>query len=96
MRVLKVYPSANRLPENTLRLYVHFSGVVARGGVYSRFKLVRDDGKAVLRPFVELDEELWSEDGLRLTLLFDPGRVKRGQTPSGMTEALLARLTLTR
>jgi hypothetical protein len=79
--VLHVYPSANRLPENTLRLYVHFSGQVVRGDVYKRFKLVRDDGKQILSPFLELDEELWSADGLRLTLLFDPSRVKRGLVP---------------
>ena len=79
--VLAVFPSANRLPENTLRFYVHFSGPVARGDVYKHFKLVRDDGEQVLRPFLELDEELWSADGSRLTLLFDPGRVKRGLVP---------------
>jgi hypothetical protein len=81
VRVVNVFPSANRLPENTLRVYVHFSGPVTRGDVYARVKLVRDDGKAVLRPFVELDEELWSADGTRLTLIFDPGRVKRGLSP---------------
>src|SRR5206468_7955185 len=42
-----VYPSANRLPENTLRLYIHFTGAVARGDVYRHFKLVRDDGVEV-------------------------------------------------
>jgi hypothetical protein len=81
VRVLGIDPSPNRLPENTLRVYVHFSGPVARGDVYRHFKLVRDDGKRVLRPFVELDEELWSNDGTRLTLIFDPGRVKRGLSP---------------
>jgi hypothetical protein len=79
--VRSVYPSTNRLPENTLRFYVHFSGPVARGDVYKHFKLVRDDGHVVFRPFLEIGEELWSEDGLRLTLLFDPGRVKRGLVP---------------
>ncbi len=81
VRIISVYPSANRLPENTLRMYIHFSGPVTRGDVYSRIRLIRDDGKEVVRPFVELDEELWSPDGLRLTLLFDPGRVKRGLSP---------------
>lgn len=80
-RVLSVYPSASVLPENTLRVYVHFSAPVKRGDVYSRVKLVRDDGQPVNRPFLELDEELWSADGLRLTYLFDPGRVKRGLVP---------------
>lgn len=81
VQVLSVFPSTNRLPENTLRFYIHFSGPVTRGDIYKHFKLVRDDGRAVLRPFLELDEELWSDDGLRLTLLFDPGRVKRGLVP---------------
>jgi hypothetical protein len=79
--VTAVYPSGNQLPENTLRFYVHFSGPVERGDVYRHFKIVRDDGTVVARPFFELEQELWSEDGLRLTLLFDPGRVKRGLAP---------------
>jgi hypothetical protein len=79
--VTAVYPSASRLPENTLRLYIHFSGPVERGSVYKHLKLVRDDAVEVKRPFLELEQELWSEDGLRLTLLFDPGRVKRGLVP---------------
>lgn len=79
--VTAVFPSANRLPENTLRVYVQFSAPVARGDVYKRVKLVRDDGKVIATPFLEIDEELWSADGTRLTLLFDPGRVKRGLVP---------------
>src|SRR5262245_48062787 len=60
-----VYPSGNRLPENALRWYVHFTGPVARGNVYRHFKLVRDDGVEVMSPFLELPEELWSPDGTR-------------------------------
>ena len=81
LAITAVYPSANHLPENTLRFYVHFSGEVARGNVYRHFKLVRDDGVEVKEPFLELDEELWSQDGRRLTLLFHPGRVKRELVP---------------
>ncbi len=79
--VAAVYPSANRLPENTLRLYVHFTGPVIRGNVYRHMKLVRDDGYEVKEPFLEIEEELWSADGNRLTVLFHPGRVKRGLVP---------------
>ena len=39
------------------------------------------DGKPVADPFLELDEELWSKDQKRFTLLFDPGRIKRGLRP---------------
>jgi hypothetical protein len=79
--VAAVFPSADRLPENTLRLYVQFSGRVRQGDIYRHVKLVRDDGKEVSHPFLEIDEELWSADGTRITLLFHPGRVKRGLKP---------------
>jgi hypothetical protein len=35
----------------------------------------------VKRAFLEIGEELWDGSGQRLTLLFDPGRVKKGLTP---------------
>jgi hypothetical protein len=79
--VAAVFPSAGVLPENTLRFYVQFTGPVSRADTYQRVKLVRDDGEVVAFPFLELDEQLWSPDGTRLTLLFDPGRVKRGLKP---------------
>lgn len=75
--IAAVYPSAARLPENTLRFYVHFSGQMTHGDIYRHVKLLRDDGTEVPRPFLEIDEELWSTDGLRVTLLFHPGRVKK-------------------
>ncbi len=79
--VVALYPSADRLPENTLRFYIQFSGPVARGDVYRHLRLVRDDGHEVVSPFLEIEEELWSTDGLRLTVLFHPGRVKQGLIP---------------
>ncbi len=79
--ITAVYPSGNRLPANTLRWYIQFSGPVARGDVYRHLKLVRDDGVEVKEPFLEIGEELWSSDGTRLTVLFHPGRVKRGLQP---------------
>jgi len=78
--VAQVYPVAEKLPENTLRLYVRFSAPMTRGGVYKHIKLLCG-GEEVAHPFLELDEELWSADGKRFTLLFDPGRVKRGLKP---------------
>jgi hypothetical protein len=79
--VTAVYPSADTLPENTLRLYFHFSAPMTRGGAYQYLKLVRSDGTVVERPFLELGEELWNPDLTRFTLLFDPGRIKQGLVP---------------
>lgn len=79
--IIAVFPSANVLPENAIRFYVHFSGPMSRGDIYRHFKLIRDDGRVVESPFLELDEELWAIDDNRITIFFHPGRVKRGLEP---------------
>jgi hypothetical protein len=81
-RVVSVWPSRELLPENLLRFYVSFSAPMSRGEAYNRIKLVdASTSKPVDAPFLELEEELWSPDGTRFTLLFDPGRIKRGLRP---------------
>jgi hypothetical protein len=79
--VTAVYPTAHVLPENLLRFYIHFSAPMSRGEAYRHIRLLDAVGKPVPDPFLELDEELWSNDGRRFTLLFDPGRIKRGLKP---------------
>jgi hypothetical protein len=79
--VTHVYPSSDRLPENQLRFYLHFSQPMARGEAYEHLKLLKENGEAVELPFLELGEELWDTSGKRLTLLIDPGRIKRGLKP---------------
>ncbi len=76
-----VYPSTNRLPENQLKFYLHFSAPMSRGEAYSRIHLLDKGGDPIDFPFLELNEELWDREGKRLTLLFDPGRIKRGLVP---------------
>ena len=79
--VVAVYPTSDVLPENQLKLYVQFSGPMSRGEAYRRVRVRADDGDLVERPFLELGEELWNPEMTRLTLLFDPGRIKRGLKP---------------
>ncbi len=80
--VVKVYPTRSILPENLLKLYVHFSAPMQRGQVYDHVSIVEvKSGETIELPFLELEQELWSRDGKRLTLLFDPGRIKRGLKP---------------
>jgi hypothetical protein len=80
--VTNVYPSSDVLPENVLRFYILFSAPMSRGEAYRRIKLLEEpSGKPVVAPFLELGEELWTTDGTRLTLLFDPGRLKQGLKP---------------
>jgi hypothetical protein len=80
--VLGAYPSTNVLPENELKLYIYFSAPMQRGDVWPKLHLLNQNGKPVELPFVELEQELWDRDQKRLTLLFDPGRIKRGVKPN--------------
>lgn len=76
--VARVYPSADVLPENHLKFYIHFSAPMARGSGYQHIALLDPSGVAVKVPFLELTEELWDPTGKRFTLFIDPGRIKRG------------------
>ena len=76
--VQRVYPSANVLPENQLKFYIHFSSAMARGFAYEHISLVDQSGARVEVPFLQLGEELWDPSARRFTLFFDPGRIKRG------------------
>ncbi len=79
--VVEVYPTGSVLPENLLRFYVQFSAPMSRGEAYACIHLLDETSQPVNDPFLELAEELWSNDGTRFTLLFDPGRIKRGLKP---------------
>jgi hypothetical protein len=76
-----VYPSGDELPANLLKFYIYFSAPMSRGDDYRHVRIVDAEGRAVPDAFLELPEELWDSSGRRLTILFDPGRIKRGLKP---------------
>jgi hypothetical protein len=80
-RLLRIDPIVDMLPENQLKFYLHFSAPMSRGEAYSRIHLEDLEGRPVDAPFLELGEELWDSSSRRLTLLLDPGRIKRGLKP---------------
>lgn len=77
-RVVAIYPTAEIVPENQLRTYIHFSAPMGLAGGVEHVRLLDESGLAVKDPFVPMNLELWNADRTRYTLLFDPGRVKRG------------------
>ena len=79
--ITDVYPTQDLLPENQLKFYVHFSAPMSRGEVYQRVHVLNEKGATIDLPFLELDQELWDARQQRITLLFDPGRIKRGLKP---------------
>lgn len=77
-KVLSIYPSAGELPENLLRFYIYFNTPMKKGQSLSHIQLSDSEGVIDSRAFMEFKYELWSSDWKRLTILFDPGRIKRG------------------
>ncbi|MCY4334253.1 MAG: hypothetical protein OXC60_06215 [Litoreibacter sp.] len=76
--VVAVYPSGDAIPENTLRFYVHFSAPMQPHLAEENIKLVDATGVEDIAAFMTFKQELWNADRTRLTLLMDPGRIKRG------------------
>jgi hypothetical protein len=88
-QVVSISPAARSIPANTLRLYVTFDHP-ARGVVSTRdLRLLDDAGRTIDGAFMDFGQDLWSPDGRRLTVLFDPGRVKRGVEGDGESAAPL-------
>jgi hypothetical protein len=81
-RVDHIYPSADVLPANILKLYIVFSAPMSRGEAWKHIRLLDHTGNAVKNAFLEIDQELWDPEARRLTVLFDPGRVKRDLAPN--------------
>ena len=77
-RVIAVHPALPQLPSNLLRLYVEFSAPMEPGSALTHVHLMDEAGREVTGAFLALEQELWDPARRRLTLLFDPGRVKRG------------------
>lgn len=81
-RVTGIYPTSNVVPVNLLKLYVCFSEPMSEGWGWRGIQLRREDtGEVVQDAFLHMEPELWDPDRRRLTVLLDPGRIKRGLLP---------------
>ena len=72
-----IYPSGDVLPENVLRFYLHFSVPMAPGRAVDFVQLRDESGRVDFAAFMAFKQELWNADRTRLTLLIDPGRIKK-------------------
>ena len=89
-RLLATYPSCDTVPSNLLKVYLQFSEPMQE---YRSSQFVRlfDDvtGDTVTNAFLDLQPELWNDDGTVLTLWIDPGRVKQDLIPNRSLGAVL-------
>jgi hypothetical protein len=79
--VERVYPTGDEIPANQLKFYIQFSAPMHPGEAWQNLRLLDSEGHAIDLAFLEIDQELWDRAGRRLTVLFDPGRIKRGVLP---------------
>ncbi|MEM1079376.1 MAG: hypothetical protein AAGI09_12685 [Pseudomonadota bacterium] len=75
---VEIYPTAQILPENLLRVYIYYPRAMATSAGLSDIRLLDADGTPMDGVFLPTRENLWSQDRRRLTVLMDPGRVKTG------------------
>jgi hypothetical protein len=87
--VERVHPTGDEIPANQLKFYVQFSAPMHPGDAWENLQLLDGNGKVIDLAFLEIDQELWDRDGRRLTVLFDPGRIKRGVLPRDEVGAAL-------
>ena len=89
--VTAIYPSGETLPENTLRFYIHFAVPMQPQVAFDYIELRDASGTPDDAAFMRFKQELWNADRTRLTVLMDPGRIKREvATNVALGPALLA------
>ena len=80
-KVLAIHPTAAVVPQNLLRVYVTFSEPMAERWSTRSITLRGEDDALLSGALLEVEPELWDRTRRRLTVLLDPGRLKRGLAP---------------
>jgi hypothetical protein len=80
--VIAVYPGSDTVPENLLKFYIRFSKPMQQGEALDHIRLVKNNEDTLSAVFLDLQPELWNNEGNMLTLWLDPGRIKRGLQPN--------------
>ncbi len=74
-------PRVDMVPANLLRFSVTFSSVMEEGSATGHVHLLDENGIPLLGTLLEMPPELWDREHRRLTVLVEPGRIKRGLQP---------------
>jgi len=80
--VVAVYPSADTVPENLLKIYFQFSAPMREGEALKHIALLDSQSDTVPGVFLDLQPELWNKERTVLTVWLDPGRIKRDLIPN--------------
>ncbi len=80
--VLAIYPTPDSLPENLLKIYLHFSRPMREGQSPKYVAILKNRTDTLPGVLLDLQPELWNADRTLLTLWLDPGRIKRDLQPN--------------
>ena len=80
--VKTIDPSVAEVPANLLRFAVTFSAAMDDGSAAGHVHLLDENGAELPGALLEMPPELWDRDRRRLTVLLEPGRIKRGLQPN--------------
>lgn len=80
--LLSIYPAKDTLPENLLKMHFRFSKPMREGYSIRHLTLIKNMTDTLKGTFLDLQPELWNEEGTLLTLWLDPGRIKRDLHPN--------------
>ncbi|MDF2442080.1 MAG: hypothetical protein JWR01_283 [Subtercola sp.] len=80
--VERIDPGAAEVPANLLRFSVTFSDAMEEGSAAGHLSLLGVDGVELPGVLLGMPPELWDRDRRRLTVLLEPGRIKRGLQPN--------------
>jgi hypothetical protein len=77
-----VYPTADTLPENVLKIHISFTKPMQEGESLKNILLIKNKSDTLRSVFLDLEPELWNNEKTELTLWLDPGRIKRDLQPN--------------
>ncbi len=76
--VVNIFPQSDSLPVNIMRFYVEFSHPMQEMNIYEHVHLIDNKGQKGDSVFYQYPHEFWNNTRTKVSLLVDPGRVKRG------------------
>ena len=80
--VESIDPGVDEVPSNLLRFAVTFSEAMEDGSAEGRIHLLDAAGDELPGALLGMPPELWDRGHRRLTVLLEPGRIKRGLEPN--------------
>jgi hypothetical protein len=75
-------PAVEWVPANLLRFSVTFSSTMEDGSAAGHLHLIDESGADIPGALLSMPPELWDRPRRRLTVLLEPGRIKRGLQPN--------------